>query len=223
MHVARLRSMRVCHHCDMALDDDGDEGADLGDASERSSRWRDVISTFSAPPMPLQQPWSISIAALVGRVYKVPSVAAKALGQLDRIGCLRLTPDVIAFDNEEIEWGKLTVVRTRSVADVLTETAVHREMERFRKALPPIPGRKWVVNRAADGVSQLTQIALERAGGQRSTQRIAAELEYRGGLGRRRSTQGGIVVAAVLAGIPGLNDVLEATARQNGAAVEDSA
>lgn len=94
-------------------------------------------------------------------------------------------------------------------------------MERLRKALPPVPGRKWVVNRAADGVSQLSQIALERAGGERSTKRIVAELEYRGGLGRRRSVEGGIVVAAVLAGIPGLNDALLATALQNGAAVED--
>lgn len=203
--------------------DDGDEGADLGDAAERASRWQHVLTTFSAPPLPIQQPWAISIASLVARVYKVPSIAGKALGQLDRVGCLRLTPEVIAFDNDEVEWEKLTVVRTRAVTDVLTETAVHREMDRLRKVLPPIPGRKWVVNRAADGVSQLSRIALEKAGGYRTTARIASELEYRGGLGRRRSLQGGIVVAAVLSGIPGLNDALLSTARLHGATVDDTA
>ncbi len=203
-----------------AEDDDLAAGDDLGDPNERRSQWQDVLTAFRAPTIPIVEPWSISIATLIGSAYKVPSIASKALAQLDRVGALRLTSEAITFDTDDVEWNKLSTVRCRPAGEVLADSAVRREIDSVRKVLPPIPGRKWVVNRLADGVSQVATIALERVGGLNSRRAIATELEYRGGLGRRRSTESGVVVSALLAVVPDLNDVVLRMAQQHGARIE---
>ncbi len=180
-----------------------------------------VLASIEPPPNPLVSTWEVSAVGLIRRGYDVPSVAGKALGQLDRLGAIRIGPQYIGFDADDVEWDKITLIRTRRLSVVLTESALNREVGRVRKALPPVPGRKWALDKLSSTLGDLSRVALDRAGAESLDRVVVSELEYRGGLGRRRSLSGGFVVAAVLGLIPEANQlVLDTAQHRGGASVE---
>ena len=92
-----------------------------------------ALTTIKPPEAPLVEPWEVSVAGIVKSMYDVPKVASKALEQFDRIGALRVTPTYLGFDNDDALWAKITVVHTRPLGDVLTETALRRKANDFAK------------------------------------------------------------------------------------------
>lgn len=177
------------------------------------------IAALLAPPMePLTEPWEVSTGGLIRRLYDVPAVASKVLRQLDRFGAVRIAPTLVGFDNKDVPWVKIRSVQTRPLRDTLTETALDREVERLRKLLPPVPGRKWVLERAAAALGELSRAALDRTAAESVNRSVVASIEYSGGLGRKATMSAGLIVSAVLGLVPDANRILMDMAEQHGGA-----
>lgn len=178
-----------------------------------------IFAAIAPPVEPIAATWEVSTVELIRRVYDVPSVAVRALGQLDRFGAIRIAPEFVGFDKEDVPWGKISTVYTRRLGDVLTNSALEREVERLRKTLPPVPGRKWVLEKAASALGELCRTALDKSGSEALDRGVVSEIEYRGGLGRKKTLAGGLVVTAVLGLVPDANRILVSTASERGGAV----
>ncbi|HEY6737696.1 MAG TPA: hypothetical protein VI076_02515, partial [Actinopolymorphaceae bacterium] len=105
---------------------------------------------FPAPTFPVTEPWEVSIGELARRSGKVPKLAVKTLGLLDRFGAVRIGPDEIGFDDENVAWDKVVELRTRRLSDLITGSALDHEVERISGYLPPIPGRKWAIEKVIE-------------------------------------------------------------------------
>ncbi len=173
---------------------------------------------FAPPPYPLVAPWSLTVVDLLETRFSVPGPARKVLSQLDRFGAVRLSPDEVGFDNEEAAWSTVVEVRTAPAAEVLTRHAVEREAARLKAALPPLPGRAWVVGKVTD-LLVATVARFRDADTDALTPQIAVDIAYKGRLGRTKRLEAGAVTAMVLAAVPGANDVLLRTAADHGATI----
>lgn len=163
------------------------------------------------PPGPIEQPWEFSISALIRRRYRVPAAAQKALDGLDRFGALRLRPESLGYDECDVGWTQLVEIQTRPLAEALSRTALDHELERARKLIPPIPGRKWLLQKLADELGALWHAAIVKRTDM-SSKHVPLQLVYRASLGRTKVATGGMVVTATLAGIPATTDAILATA-----------
>jgi hypothetical protein len=127
--------------------------------SERAEWVHAVLARLPRPDTPATEPWEMSIGALIGMHPKVPDGAVRLLGPLRRLGAVAVSPGEIGFDGERVPWDRVTQVRTRNAVGMFLDAAVDREIERIRALLPPIPGRKWAVARAAEGLRTLPEAA----------------------------------------------------------------
>jgi hypothetical protein len=177
-----------------------------------------ALTSVAPPPVPVNEPWRLSIGVLLGRHPKTPALAHKALGLLDRFGAVHLGPAAVGFDGEEIGWEKVTEIRTRNAFEVMTTQALEQEVDRLRELLPPVPGRKWVVTKAAEAVATVVLAALERGSVDQRLDElpVPVEIVYKGMLGRQKIQVGGLFAAAVLTVVDRAAWSLEATAQQFG-------
>jgi hypothetical protein len=187
-----------------------------------SNDWLDAAFGWLDPPDgPVSRPWGISVGMLLARSHDVPAVAAKLLGQLDRFGAIRLGPVGLGLDDDDVDWKDVREIRTAPVLAILTTAALEREVDRVRKMLPPVPGRKWIVTRLVAAF----QRALARLTGQHLDHgpEICAVVRYRGRFGRTREMVPGFAACLLLAAIPGLNDALLTTARAHAVTIDGHA
>jgi hypothetical protein len=177
-----------------------------------------ALTSIAPPPVPVTEPWRLSIGVLLGRHPRTPALAHKALGLLDRFGAVQLGPDAVGFDGEEIPWEKVTEIRTRNAFEVMTTEALEQEVDRLRQLLPPVPGRKWVVTKAAEAIATVVLAALERGSVDQRLDELAVPVEivHKGMLGRQRLQVGGLFAAATLAVVEQASWSLAATAQQHG-------
>jgi hypothetical protein len=185
------------------------------------------LSRLFPPPNPyLIEPWEVSLAALVDRVPHVPDIAVKALGMLDGFGAVHIGPQEVGFDGEEIEWDKVVCLRTRRVSDLISGAVLEAEVDRLRKYLPPVPGRKWAVTKAVDMLVVLSMVALEDqlavvtgiVDGARSLDgateqvtrdgRVVSEIVYKGWVRKEKELQAGLLASAVLGQVRGADHCL---------------
>ena len=161
------------------------------------------------PDAPATALWEISLAAYLRQRTDLPSLALKPLGLLDRYGEVAVGPDHLAFDGEDVPWGKVVRVVVRDLVEVVSDKAMAREAEKIRHLLPPLPGRKWVVDHA---MALLGEFAAPRLTKTRGGD-VVSEVVYRGALGREKSVQAGVFAALVMATWPEVRQSLVATAR----------
>lgn len=167
------------------------------------------IQTIPMPSVPADALWELSLAAYLRRRTDLPSLALKPLGLLDRYGEVAVGPDHMAFDGEDVPWGKAVRVVVRDVVDVVSDKAMAREAEKIRQMLPPVPGRKWVVEHAMALLGEFAAPRLTRARGGD----VVSEVVYRGAFGREKTLQAGVFAALVMATWPEVRHSLVATAR----------
>ncbi|GAA2269329.1 MULTISPECIES: hypothetical protein [Kitasatospora] len=177
-----------------------------------------ALTSLAPPQVPATEPWKLSLGALVGRHPRTPAVVHKLLGLLDGFGAVHLGPERVGFDGEEIEWGKVVEIRTRSAFEVMTTSALEHEVDRIREFLPPVPGRKWVVTRAAEAVATVVLAALEQGAVEQRLDALTvpSEIVHRGLLGRTRTLDGGLFATAGLVLVGQAGESLIATAGQHG-------
>ncbi|MEY9933261.1 hypothetical protein ABH926_007914 [Catenulispora sp. GP43] len=167
------------------------------------------------PDAPATALWEISLAAYLRRRTDLPSLALKPLGLLDRYGEVAVGPDHVAFDGEDVPWDKAVRVIVRDVVEVVSDAAMAREAEKIRHMLPPVPGRKWVVDHAMVLLGEFAGPRLTKTRGGD----VVSEIVYRGALGREKTLQAGVFAALVMATWPDVRHSLVATARAHGVEV----
>ncbi|WP_030276130.1 hypothetical protein [Streptomyces sp. NRRL B-24484] len=181
---------------------------------------RRALATLPPPEAPATEEWEVSIAALIGRHPRVPGPAVRLLHQLDGLGQVAFGPEKVGFDGEDVPWTKVQELRLHSTLDLLPDVVLDKEVDRIREFLPPVPGRKWVVARAAEGLLTLVMAAAEAAeAAGREERLLPCEIVHRGLLGRPRQLGGGLFAATALAALPVAADSLVATAKSHGVPV----
>ncbi|MEV6208629.1 hypothetical protein [Kitasatospora sp. NPDC051914] len=181
---------------------------------------RRALAALPPPEAPAVEDWEVSIAALIGRHPRVPGPAVWLLHQLDGFGQVSFGPEKVGFDGEDVDWAKVQELRLHSTLDLLPDVVVDKEVDRIREFLPPLPGRKWVVTKAAEGLLTLALAAVEAAEeAGREERLLPCELVHRGLLGRPRKLGGGLFAAAALASLPLAAKSLVATAEAHGVPV----
>ncbi|MFL6112877.1 MAG: hypothetical protein ACJ786_16210 [Catenulispora sp.] len=164
------------------------------------------------PSVPADAPWQLSLAGYLRQRTELPSLALKPLGLLDRYGEITVGPDAMAFDGEDVAWDKVIRLVVRDVVDVVSQAAMAHEAEKIRSMLPPVPGRKWVVDRAMALLGDIAGPRLMRAHGGD----VVSEVVYRGAFGREKTLQAGVFAALIMAKWPDVQRSLVATARVHG-------
>jgi hypothetical protein len=167
------------------------------------------------PAVPADALWEMSLAGYLRRRSDLPSLALKPLGLLDRYGEVAVGPDHMAFDGEDVPWDKAVRVIVRDLVEVVSDKAMAREAEKIRHLLPPVPGRKWVVDHAMALLGEFAAPRLTKARGGD----VVSEVVYRGALGREKTVQAGVFAALVMATWPEVRQSLVATAREHGVEV----
>ncbi|QVQ53049.1 hypothetical protein J4H86_04390 [Spiractinospora alimapuensis] len=102
-------------------------------------RW--ALLTYPQPEYPLEEDWSVSVAALLAKIPRFPRFAVRLLGVLDRFGAVRIGPQRLGFDGSELDWDRVTEIRLHNPADLLTEHVLEAELNRLL----------WIVPRSRGG------------------------------------------------------------------------
>lgn len=186
-------------------------GADR--SSSEGKMFDSLLAGLQMPSAPPAEAWSISVADVVQRSEGVPSGVSRGLRPLNRFGSVRLSPSKVGFDDTDVAWADVTGVRTSSILDLMTMVALEREVERLRRLLPPLPGRKWIIGRVLRVVQTLVSRATLQAGVS-GGQQVVSGIRYRGATDRETELNPGLVVASLLACLPQVNASLLATADQ---------
>jgi hypothetical protein len=190
-------------------------GAVASARARAGSDWaRRALETHPKPGVPLTAEWEVSLAGLVGRLPHVPGPAVRLLHLLDGLGQVAVGPEELGFDGESVAWGKVLEIRCHSTVDLLPDVVVEREVDRIREFLPPVPGRKWLVTRAAEAL--LTVALAATAAAERQERSLPCEIVAKNLIGRPKQLAGGLFAASALTLIPEAGEALLAAARERG-------
>lgn len=183
-----------------------------------------VQSRLAALPMPAApavEPWELSMASLVASSSSgALAAAARPLRLLDRFGRVAVSPQGVGLDDQDVSWTEVRELRSGYVCDVLTQSALKRELRRLQHLLPPVPGRSWVLGRIADVLGALLARALPAAEGGRE---VVTGLTYAGRLGREKTADAGFASVLLLAVLPGVDRSIRETATAFGVPLRQSA
>lgn len=145
-----------------ALADDADvaDGADGGppDAAAGDggfddvvAEWvRRVIAAYPRPTYPLEREWDVSVQGVVRLVPYVPRFATAPLALLDRFGAVTIGPQRVGLDGKDVDWDRVVEVRTAPAWTCLSAEALEVNLAQYVVALPPLPGRAWVLGKISE-------------------------------------------------------------------------
>jgi len=145
-----------------ALADDGAvaDGADGGplDAAagdggfdEVVAEWvRRAIAAYPRPSYPLEREWDVSVQGVVRLVPYVPRFATAPLALLDRFGAVTIGPQRVGLDGKDVDWDRVVEVRTAPAWTCLSAEALEVNLAQYVVALPPLPGRAWVLGKISE-------------------------------------------------------------------------
>lgn len=145
-----------------ALADDGPvtDGADgrLPDAAAADgglddvvAEWvRRVIAAYPRPTYPLEREWDVSVQGVVRLVPYVPRFATAPLALLDRFGAVTIGPQRVGLDGKDVDWDRVVEVRTAPAWTCLSAEALEVNLAQYVVALPPLPGRAWVLGKISE-------------------------------------------------------------------------
>jgi hypothetical protein len=178
---------------------------------------RALVSGLALPDAPITYPWEASAAALVTSHPMAPALAAGLFRRLDQFGRIAIGPRGVGFDGHDVAWEEIIEVRVHSTVDMVPRVVMHREVDRIRELFPPVPGRRWVVSRAADAMLTLVMAAAHRPERDTATApEVPCELVYRRRLGRTRTLSAGLFATTILVVVPEASHSLIASAHARG-------
>lgn len=197
--------------------DDADEHADASDVRELVEMFQQLLAKRRPPEGPIPGDWSVGIGDLLAEHPRVPKRVRGLVSKLNRFGGLAYSPQEVAFDGDDVEWEKVTEVRTRHIVDYLVGDAVQQQVENL--PMPWFPGRQRLLDALGQALLTVTiATAKEQLDGLDLNFRVPAEIVYKGSFGRTKELGAGVVSALVLAD-PAVNRSLVATARARGITV----
>lgn len=184
------------------------------------------LQAVPPPALPLTDPWKLSIGAIIARHPKAPRLTGKLLSPLDRFGAITIGPDEVGFDGDEVEWERVTEIRTSPVAEIACGAIWDFAIDDLRKRLPPVPGRKWAVTKVLQILMALAidvEDQIERTEGEDELTRVACEIGYRGRLRTEKKAAVGLFSGLALCSMPQVSQALVRSAFERGVPVVDAA
>ncbi|WP_353708219.1 hypothetical protein ABRQ22_00660 [Cellulosimicrobium sp. ES-005] len=133
---------------------DGGTGAgpaDDGAFDEVVAEWvRRAIAAYPRPSYPLDREWDVSVQGVVRLVPYVPRFATAPLALLDRFGAVTIGPRRVGLDGKDVDWERVVEVRTAPAWTCLSAEALEVNIAQYVVALPPLPGRAWVLRKISE-------------------------------------------------------------------------
>lgn len=128
-----------------------DGAADDGAFDEVVAEWvRRAIAAYPRPTYPLEREWDVSVQGVVRLVPYVPRFATAPLALLDRFGAVTIGPERVGLDGKDVDWERVVEVRTAPAWTCLSAEALEVNLAQYVVALPPLPGRAWVLRRISE-------------------------------------------------------------------------
>ncbi|QUB99527.1 hypothetical protein [Cellulosimicrobium cellulans] len=126
------------------------DGAD-GGFDDVVAEWvRRVIAAYPRPTYPLEREWDVSVQGVVRLVPYVPRFATAPLALLDRFGAVTIGPRRVGLDGKDVDWDRVVEVRTAPAWTCLSAEALEVNLAQYVVALPPLPGRAWVLGKISE-------------------------------------------------------------------------
>jgi hypothetical protein len=127
----------------------------------------------------------------------------------------------VGFDDKTIRWTRIIEIHAYPAANYIPPSVViDRESDRVRELLPPIPGRRWIIRRVANGaVTLMTAFTRHPQSSADTMPLLPCEIVYRNVFGRRSNLSAGVFAATVLTVIPDATDSLLTMAANRGVPV----
>ncbi|MFI7674233.1 hypothetical protein [Actinophytocola sp. NPDC049390] len=200
-----------------SLADEPEDHADASEVQELVEMFQKLLAARRPPVGPIPGDWSIGVGDLLGEHPKVPQRVRGLVVRLNRFGGIAYSPQEIAFDGDDVEWEKVTELRTRHIVDYLVGDAVQQQVENL--PVPWFPGRKRLLDALGQALLTITiATAKDQLEKFELDLRIPAEIAYKASFGRTKELSAGVVSALVLAD-PAVNQSVLATARARGITV----
>ncbi|MGA4844548.1 hypothetical protein [Streptomyces sp. G45] len=181
----------------------------------------EALERIDVPDAPATAPWEMSLGTLISSHPRVPDALGKPLKLLNRFGSVRVGPDSVGFDADDVPWEKVTEIRLVGGYRSLTKEAVDGAFDGIRNVLIAVPGRDWVLDRVAEALTSLLFRHLKAADESGTVQDVLVpgEIVYRGALGRAKSCEAGLYPVAFLLGSPAVVHSILTTAERYGVTV----
>ncbi|WP_171166467.1 hypothetical protein [Streptomyces sp. I05A-00742] len=201
----------------------GRAAADAGrDRMAAGGDWvMEALARIGAPQAPATEPWEVSLGKLISSHPLVPDALAKPLKLLNRFGAVRVGPDSVGFDSDDIPWDKVTEIRMIGGYRSLTKEVIDGAFDGVRRVLIAVPGRDWVLDRVSEALTSLLFRRLRGADESGTVQDVLVpgEIVYRGSLGRKKTCPASLYPIAFLLGSPEVVHGLLTTAEAHGVTV----
>ena len=200
-----------------SLADEPEDHADPFEVQELVEMFQKLLAKRRPPAGPIPGDWSIGVGDLLAEHPKVPKRVRGLVVKLNRFGGVAYSPQEVAFDGDDVEWEKVTELRTRHIVDYLVGDAVQQQVENL--PMPWFPGRKRLLDALGQALLTITiATAKDQLEKFELDLRIPAEIAYKASFGRTKELSAGVVSALVLAD-PAVNQSLVATAKARGITV----
>jgi hypothetical protein len=191
-----------------------DEKADLAEVVAETGRIRELLEKVRPVAGPVVEPWSFGFGYVLGEHPQVPKRLRGLVRKLDRFGGMSISQQSVGFDGEDVDWDKVTQVRTRNLVEYLLSDAVDEQLATL--PVPWFPGRKRLLDAISRAVLTLLVASVKEQLDSRGVDiRIPAEIEYKGALRRTKELGPGVFAALVLAD-PAVSQCVQATAAAKG-------
>jgi hypothetical protein len=187
----------------------------------------ELVSEIEGPELPLHGEWSTGLGRILSQHPSMPGGLRGTVAHLDRLGQIRISPEAVGFDGEQVRWSDVSEIKFGPLVDVVTSQALDHEIRRITALLPPVPGRSWLVRQAAD---LLVALCLAAAGSyveadpsdkDEDQPGIPVAITYRKRL-RTRDMTPGLFVALVAASAPTISQAITSIARERGVAISNT-
>ncbi|MGQ0840793.1 hypothetical protein [Actinokineospora sp.] len=177
------------------------------------------LEQVSRPQSPVQQPWGVSLGELLPAAPRVPAVLLGFTRRtLDRFGGLRLAPDGIGINGQQVDWATIEEIRVRNTLDVLLEASSQRLADRIAGLVPWfVPARGYLTSLVVESVFGLVAQVAHRAMAPqpRIPALIPYQIVYKGRFGGRHRVELGIFALLVVTLLPEVNQSIATTASRH--------
>lgn len=164
----------------------------------------------------------VLISSLLNQRIALHRGVQGGLNLLDRFGAVNLSPDAVGIDSDEARWKRVVGFQLVDVREVFLSTAIDREIDKLRGALPPVPGRGWLVDQFSDLVRSCASRVFGATEASDQQRQIVSTIHYRGRMGRRKELRPGIAAATILTLVPEASDCIIQMMQFRGIAADHS-
>jgi hypothetical protein len=151
-----------------------------------------VLAGLGTPVVPLDAEWEVGFGRLAADLLGVPDALRPLTGRLDGVGALALSPNSVTIDGTAVRWKDVSEITFGTASDAFTANVGDKFADDLTEALPPIPGRAWLVRQAIDTLLAIGLVIMERTpiGPENGPPDVLMSVKYKGRIGKKELTPG---------------------------------